>query len=105
MNIDDWKKLYLNGTKDLCLVFGGDEDGEIIVTASIDANFGIHVDGKSHIGYVASIAGGCVEAKLKKKMLVTIKSIEEHWLHYRVALVFDKWCNMLGIHYLFDYTS
>lgn len=45
-----------------------------MVDLSIDASFGIPVDSKSHSGYVASIAGGCVEAKSRKQSLVTKNS-------------------------------
>jgi hypothetical protein len=78
---EDWKKLrrllmYLNGTRDMCLVFAGDGTRKICVGVSIDASFGIHMDGKSHSGYAAMIAGGCVEAKSKKQSLVTKNSTE-----------------------------
>jgi hypothetical protein len=76
---DDWKKLrrvlmYLNGTRELCLVFSGDGSKEFSLYVSIDAAFGLHPDGKSHSGYVAMIAGGSVEAKSKKQSLVTKSS-------------------------------
>jgi hypothetical protein len=78
---DDRKKLqrvlrYLNGTQELCLIFSGDGSGKLVLSASIDASFGTHVDGKSHSGYVGLLAGGSVEAKSKKQSLTTKSSTE-----------------------------
>ena len=80
-DVDDVRKLdrvlkYLNGTRELCLVFRGDGTGQLSMCVSIDAAFGLHGDGKSHSGYVATIAGGSVEAKSKKQSLVTKNSTE-----------------------------
>jgi hypothetical protein len=78
---EDWFKLrrllkYINGTRDLCLIFNGDVSGNLLMFVSIDASFGIHADGKSHSGYAAMIAGGSVEAKSKKQSIVTKHSTE-----------------------------
>ena len=80
-DVDDRKKLlrvlmYLNATKDLCLVFAGDGSKIVVLRISIDAAFALHWDGKSHSGYVAIIGGGSVEAKSKKQSLVTKSSTE-----------------------------
>jgi hypothetical protein len=80
-DVDDKKKLdrvlkYINGTRDLHLVFEGDGSKRLILHTSVDASFGIHSDGKSHSGYVGVIAGGSVEAKSKKQGLVTKSSTE-----------------------------
>ena len=78
---NDLKKLkrvimYLNGTRDLFLVFKGDGSRKLVLNASIDASFGTHVDGKSHSGYTAMIGGGAVDAKSKKQSLNTKSSTE-----------------------------
>lgn len=51
--------MYLNGTRELCLVFKGDGTRESVLHASIDSSFGIHVDGKCHSGYSAMMGGVC----------------------------------------------
>ena len=78
---EDWLKLrrllkYINGTRDLCLVFNGNASGSLLMFVSIDASFGIHADGKSHSGYAAMMAGGSIEAKSKKQSIVTKHSTE-----------------------------
>ena len=64
------KKLkYLKRTKDLFLVYGGDE--ELVVKGYIDASFLIDPDDfKSQSGYVFTLNGGAVSWKRSKQNTV-----------------------------------
>ena len=77
----DMKKLtktlrYLNGTRDLGLMLGGDEQGFISVQIFADASYGVHVDGKSHSGVAVTLGRGAILIHSGKQRLVVKSSAE-----------------------------
>jgi hypothetical protein len=77
----DAKKLirllrYLNHTKDLGLILGGDSEGNFHLAAYVDASFGVHADGKSHTGMFITLGRGIILAKSVKQKIVTKSSCE-----------------------------
>jgi len=78
---DDSTKLfrllrYLNGTRELGMVLGADDDGNYHLSAYVDASFGVHVDGKSHTGMFITLGRGPILAKSIKQKIVTKSSCE-----------------------------
>ena len=74
----DWNKLlrvakYLYGTKSLALCLTAEG---ITISASVDAGFANHKDGKSHTGASISLGGGSVYANSSKQKLVAKSSTE-----------------------------
>lgn len=68
---------YLNGTKDLCLIFRS--DGELHLGAMVDASFNQHSDAKGHTGFLifADLVGSAaILAKSKKQKTVADSSAE-----------------------------
>ena len=77
----DLKKLvktlrYLNGTTDVGLKLGGDEQGFISVQIFADAAYGVHSDAKSHWGVAVTLGRGVVLGHSGKQRLVTKSSAE-----------------------------
>jgi hypothetical protein len=77
----DTKKLirlmrYLNHTRDLGLVLGGDSEGNFHLSAYVDASFGVHADGKSHTGMFITLGRGIILAKSVKQKIVSKSSCE-----------------------------
>jgi len=80
-NQDDLKKLmklitYINGTKEMGITLGGDENGKLKLTAFADASYGVHADGKSHTGIYISLGLGPLMWKSIKQRCVTKSSCE-----------------------------
>jgi hypothetical protein len=67
---------YLNRTRDLGLVLGGDADGNFHLSAYVDASFGVHADGKSHTGMFITLGRGIILAKSVKQKIVSKSSCE-----------------------------
>ena len=67
---------YLHGTKDLGLTLGGEHSGYISIYVYVDASYGIHDDGKSHSGIVASLGRGTVLSRSFKTKTVPKSSAE-----------------------------
>ena len=56
---------YLKRTKDMCLVYGGDE--ELVVNGYVDASFNTDIDdSKSQSGYVFVLNGAAVSWRSSK---------------------------------------
>ena len=78
----DLKKLvrilcYLNGTKELGLVLGGDINNEIKLFGYADAAFACHPENmRSHTGLLLSVGRGCVIIKSRSQKSVTTSSAE-----------------------------
>ena len=78
----DLKKLvrilcYLNGTKELGLILGGDKNGNIRLFGYGDAAFAIHPSSmKSHSGLILSVGRGIILAKSTTQKTVTKSSAE-----------------------------
>jgi hypothetical protein len=77
--VQDWRKLgrllrYINSTRELGVKLSAQQPIEI--TASIDASYGVHADGKSHSGICISIGKGAVFAKSTRQKIVTKSSAE-----------------------------
>ena len=51
---------YLNGTRELGLMLGGDENNELNLQAYSDASYGIHADAKSHTGLYVTLGRGSI---------------------------------------------
>ena len=78
---EDLKKLrrvlrYVNGTSDLGLILGADDDGRLRIITYGDASFGVHADGKSHSGILISLGRGGIIIKAVKQKIVTKSSTE-----------------------------
>ena len=78
---EDLKKLrrvlrYVNGTVDLGLNLGADDEGRLRIITYGDASFGVHADGKSHSGILISMGRGGVIVKAIKQKIVTKSSTE-----------------------------
>lgn len=76
---DDWKKLlrvigYIKGTLDLLLHLSATSVDQFL--SSIDAAFGVHMDGKSHTGVFITLGCGAVFGKSVKQKLVSQSSCE-----------------------------
>jgi len=76
---EDLKKLrrvlrYVNGTVDLGLNLGADDEGRLRIITYGDASFGVHADGKSHSGIFISMGRGGVIVKAIKQKIVTKSS-------------------------------
>jgi hypothetical protein len=67
---------YLNGTTDIGLQLGGDEQGFISVQIFADAAYGVHFDAKSHWGVTVTLGRGVVLGHSGKQRLVTKSSAE-----------------------------
>lgn len=67
---------YLNGTTDVGLKLGGDEQGFISVQIFADAAYGVHFDAKSHWGVTVTLGRGVVLGHSGKQRLVTKSSAE-----------------------------
>lgn len=67
---------YLNGTKDLGIMLGGDENNELNLQAYSDASYGIHADAKSHTGLYVTLGRGPIMWKSYKQKSVTKSSCE-----------------------------
>ena len=79
--VQDAKKLvrvvrYLNGTRELGMVLGGDCNGDILLTVYTDASYGVHDNGKSHSGIYITLGRGPVLAKSNSQSTVTKSSAE-----------------------------
>ena len=77
----DTKKLirllrYLNHTRDMGLILGGDAEGNFHLSAYVDASFGVHADGKSHTGMFITLGRGIILAKSVKQKIVSKSSCE-----------------------------
>ena len=75
----DWTKLtrvykYLNGTRDLGIVL--QSINRLVVSAWIDASFGVHPEMKSHTGSVISLGKGPIYVKSSKQKLNSLASTE-----------------------------
>jgi hypothetical protein len=65
---------YLNGSKELNLVFNCSDSIEVV--AFVDASFGIHNDMKSHTGSVIKLGGNPIHVKSSKQKLNSKSSTE-----------------------------
>ena len=57
---------YLNGTTNLGIKLGGDENNELHLQAYSDASYGIHADAKSHTGLYLTLGRGPILCKSYK---------------------------------------
>jgi hypothetical protein len=70
---------YLNRTKEVFLVFGGEE--ELVVKGYSDANFQTHVDdSKSQSNFVFCLDGGAVSLKSSKQDTVADSTMEDEYI-------------------------
>ena len=67
---------YLNGTRELGLMLGGDENNKLNLQAYSDASYGIHADAKSHTGLYLTLGRGPILCKSYKQKSVTKSSCE-----------------------------
>ena len=80
--VQDQKKLtrilsYLNGTKNLGIMIGGDINNEIKLFGYADAAFACHPENmRSHTGLLLSVGRGCVIVKSRSQKSVTTSSAE-----------------------------
>ena len=76
---DDWNKLcrlvrYIRGSRTLGIRLAG--NGQLSITAYIDASYGVHHDMKSHTGAVITLGRGPVYSKSTVQRLNTTSSAE-----------------------------
>ena len=77
---NDWKRLqrilqYLNGDPETGIVLKPGE-GDLHITASADAAYGVHADGKSHSGLCIALGDGPVFVRSAKQKIVSKSSTE-----------------------------
>lgn len=78
-NEDDWDKMcrlvrYIRGSRTLGIRLAG--DGQLSITAYIDASYGVHHDMKSHTGAMITLGRGPVYSKSTVQRLNTTSSAE-----------------------------
>ena len=70
---------YLKRTKDICLVYGGDE--ELVVKGYVDASFNTDLDdSKSQSGYVFILNGAAVSWRSSKQSVIAASTTEAEYV-------------------------
>jgi hypothetical protein len=82
---------YLNGTKDLGLILGGDNDGKMNAHLFTDASYGIHLNGKSHTGICLKFQRGSVTAKSIKQKVVSKSTAEAELIAQSDGVALGSW--------------
>lgn len=90
----DWDHLmhlggYLKGTRHYCINFSRYSD--VVLTAYVDASFGVHEDYKSRSGAIFCLAGGYICAISKKQDLNVKSSTEAEIVALSDAQVYVIW--------------
>ena len=67
---------YFNGTHELGIHLGLSQDGDLKLTCFVDANHGVHSNGKSHSGIMISHGRGAILEKSAKQKIVCRSSTE-----------------------------
>ena len=93
---DDLAKLdrmlaYLSVTPELGIRLGGDGVGPMVVTAYVDASYGVHWDFKSHTGCVVTVSSGPVHVSSKRQKLNSKSSTEAELIGLSDALTQVIW--------------
>jgi histone deacetylase 1/2 len=65
---------YLSLTRTMPLILGASD--HMMVTAYVDASYGVHEDGKSHTGAVITLGAGAIYSRSSKQHIVTKSSTE-----------------------------
>ena len=82
---------YLNSTRNLCLILGGDDNGDMTAHLFTDASYGIHPDGKSHTGICLKFQRGSVAAKSIKQKVVSKSTAEAELIAQSDGVALGSW--------------
>jgi len=101
--IEDHRKLtrllrYLNATKQLGIMLGGDEAGNIGVTIYADAAFNKHPNGRSHAGIFITLGRGPVVAKSSSIKAVAKSSAEAELMAASDGVSLGEWVHEFAVH-------
>ena len=83
---------YLRGTKDFQLKIKCDN---MVLSASVDASFGVHRDGKSHSGMVLLVSGCPIFSRSTKQKSVATSSMHAEILALYEAIPYILWAREL----------
>ena len=88
---------YLNGTRELGIVLGGDSDGNLGVQIYADAAFNKHSDAKSHSGIFVTAGRGPVAAKSSKIKVVAKSSAEAELISASDGVSVGEWVHEFAL--------
>jgi hypothetical protein len=89
---------YLNGTKELGIMLGGDDSGNIGVTIYADAAFNKHPNGRSHAGIFITLGRGPVVAKSGSIKSVAKSIAEAELMSASDGVSLGEWVHEFVIH-------
>ena len=89
---------YLHGTKELGIMLGGDEAGNIGVTIYADAAFNKHPNGRSHAGIFITLGRGPVVAKSNSIKAVAKSSAEAELMSASDGVSIGEWVHEFVVH-------
>jgi hypothetical protein len=83
--------MYLNGTRDKCLILQAQDDSPLRVYSFIDSSYATHSDMVSHTGVYVTLGRGAVYAKSSRQKLVTKSSTEAELVALATGLEETLW--------------